>query len=52
MTTATWITMIVILGFVWGGFAVVLTTAVRKESVKGGSAPGAGPETDPEPRTE
>lgn len=36
MTPATWITMIVILGFVWGGFVTVLFTAIRKESGKGG----------------
>ena len=36
MTAATWITMVVILGFVWGGFALVLSTAIRKESVKSG----------------
>lgn len=44
MTTATWITMIVILGFVWGGFAVVLTRAVRKEGAKrrGDGGPEAG----------
>lgn len=34
MTAATWITMLVILGFVWGGFALVLSMAVRKESGK------------------
>jgi hypothetical protein len=34
MTGATWITMIAIAGFVWGGFAVVLLTAIRKESGK------------------
>lgn len=34
MTAATWITMIVIVGFVWGGFAVAVSTAVRKESDK------------------
>lgn len=33
-TAATWITMLVIVGFVWGGFAAALVTAVRKESVK------------------
>lgn len=38
MTTATWITMIVVMGFVWGGFLAVLTTAIRKES---GKAPDA-----------
>lgn len=34
MTTATWITMIVVMTFVWGGFSMVLLTAVRKESGK------------------
>ncbi len=38
MTTATWITMVLIMGFVWGGFSVVLYTAIRKESGKGGDA--------------
>jgi hypothetical protein len=32
MTTATWITMIVIMGFVWGGLALLLVTALRRES--------------------
>ena len=36
MTTATWITMIVIMAFVWGGFSFVLSTAIRKESEKSG----------------
>jgi hypothetical protein len=36
MTPATWITMIVIMGFVWGGFSMVLSTAIRKESGKRG----------------
>ena len=36
MTAATWITMVVIMGFVWGGFALVLSTAIRKESGKSG----------------
>ena len=35
MTTSTVITMVLILGFVWGGFALALFTAVRKESTKG-----------------
>ena len=35
MTTATWITMIGILAFIWGGFAVALRIAVRSESEKG-----------------
>ena len=38
MTTSTWITMIVVMGFVWGGFAAVLLTAVRKESGKSSDA--------------
>ena len=36
MTTATWITMIAIMAFVWGGLAMALRTAIRKESVKSG----------------
>jgi len=38
MTPSTWITMIVVMGFVWGGFSWVLLTAVRKESGKSGDA--------------
>lgn len=38
MTPATWITMLVVMAFVWGGFAMVLLTAVRKESGKPGDA--------------
>jgi hypothetical protein len=38
MTPATWITMLVVMTFVWGGFSLVLTTAVRKESDKSGDA--------------
>lgn len=34
MTVTTWITMILVIGFVWGGFCFVLATAVRKESRK------------------
>lgn len=34
MTNATWITMLLIMGFVWGGFALALRTAIRKESEK------------------
>lgn len=36
MTSSTWITMIVVMAFVWGGFATVLFTAIRKESGKTG----------------
>jgi len=35
MTTATWVTMLVICGFVWGGFLAAVTIAFRKESRKG-----------------
>jgi len=38
MTSATWITMIAVTTFIWGGFAFALRTAVRKESGKGGDA--------------
>lgn len=41
MTAATWITMIAILLFVWGGFAVALVIAVRKEAVKRQEGPPA-----------
>ena len=34
MTTSTVVTMVLFLGFVWGGFALALFTAVRKESRK------------------
>lgn len=36
MTTATWITMILILVYVWGGMALAVRTAVKKESDKAG----------------
>ena len=35
MSTPTIITMIAIVGFIWGGFAVFLGIALRKESEKG-----------------
>ena len=35
MTTATWITMIGILTFIWGGFSLALRKAVKSESEKG-----------------
>lgn len=38
MTAATWITMLVVMAFVWGGFSMVLLTAVRKESGKSDEA--------------
>lgn len=36
MSATTVATMVLILGFVWGGFALILTTAVRKEREKTG----------------
>lgn len=36
MTMAGWATMIVVCGFVWGGFVVVLTRALRSEAAKEG----------------
>lgn len=34
MTSSSWLTMIVVMVFVWGGFALALVIAVRKESGK------------------
>jgi len=34
MTPTTWITMLLVMAVVWGGFGWVLATAVRKESGK------------------
>ena len=34
MTTGTWVTMIGILAFIWGGFALALRTAIRSEAKK------------------
>lgn len=34
MTTTAWITMIAVMTFVWGGFLIVVRTAVRRESGK------------------
>jgi hypothetical protein len=36
MSGAGWVTMILVMAFVWGGFAMVLLTAIRKESGKSG----------------
>ena len=42
MTAATWITMVVIIAFIWGGFGLALSTAIRKEAGKARSeGPGA-----------
>ena len=38
MTIATWITMVLVIAFVWGGFSWVLLTAIRKEAGKSGEA--------------
>ena len=34
MTTSAVVSMVLIIGFVWGGFFLALVTAVRKESHK------------------
>lgn len=34
MSTRAIVTMVVITGFVWGGFALILRTAIRKERQK------------------
>jgi len=34
MSTTAVVVMILVLGFVWGGFALILATAVRKEREK------------------
>jgi hypothetical protein len=36
MTTVTWVTLILIGGFVWGGFALAVRTAIRREAGKDG----------------
>jgi hypothetical protein len=35
MTTATWITMLGIMAYVWGGCFLAVWTAIREESAKG-----------------
>jgi len=34
MTPAGVVTLVVIAGFIWGGFALILATAIRKEREK------------------
>jgi hypothetical protein len=34
MSAATWVTFVVVAGFVWGGFVLAVVTAFRKESGK------------------
>jgi len=42
MTTTTILTMIAVLGFVWGGLILLVLTAMRKEAAKRETAePGA-----------
>jgi len=36
MTAATWVTLVAVAGFVWGGFVLAVVTAIRKESDKAG----------------
>lgn len=36
MSTKAIVTMVVVTGFVWGGFAFILKTAIRKEGEKRG----------------
>ncbi|MGH7542062.1 MAG: hypothetical protein ACRELC_13795 [Gemmatimonadota bacterium] len=43
MTTTGIIAMIAIAGFVWGGLALILATAIRKERAKRTGAEGGGP---------
>ncbi|MCI0706955.1 MAG: MetS family NSS transporter small subunit [Ignavibacteriae bacterium] len=38
METSTIVTMIIVVGTVWGGLAVVLRTALKKEKQKQGGA--------------
>ncbi len=40
MTTTAIVTMVLICGLVWGGFALLLVRAVRRESSKNPGAPG------------
>lgn len=41
MTAAAWVTFAVVVGFVWGGFALLLVVALGKERAKrSGGPPG------------
>ncbi len=42
MSATTLVTMILILGFVWGGLIVILVTAAARERAKGGLDPDEG----------
>lgn len=39
MTAAAWLTFAVVAGFVWGGFALLLVVALRKERAKRSGGP-------------
>jgi hypothetical protein len=39
MTMSSWLTLLVVAGFVWGGFLFLLTLALRSEAGKGDGAP-------------
>lgn len=43
MPTETWVTMLLIGGFVWGGFLMVLLKAIRSEAGKAEPATDQGP---------
>lgn len=36
METTTWVTMVLVMAFVWGGFGFLLAKALREESRKRG----------------
>ena len=43
MPTETWVTMVLICGFVWGGFLMVLFKAIRSEASKADSSSSTAP---------
>ena len=47
MTAAAWIVMLAVMGLVWGGLALIVATALRKESGK--RAVSAGATAPPQP---
>ncbi len=52
MTTITWVTMIGVLGYIWGGLIFWVTKAMRKEAEKAAAAARAAAlasSTGPEP---
>ena len=36
MTTTSWMIMLLVAGFIWGGFLFLLSLALRREASKGG----------------